>query len=144
MATSSAARIRTKCAEMARFLIRKNESYGDSALHPVGIFGQGDAEALIRARLDDKLSRIRNAPDAFGEDAIMDMCGYLILLMLAREDKAARPEAREGRVARGLCGRAYRREAMPGAAQRGNARRGRSSPGLLKTRQPFTCGGTRP
>ena len=86
---SVADRIRAKCREIAGMLVAKNKAYGNSALEPVRIFGRGDAEALIRVRLDDKLSRIRNNPDAFGEDPILDLVGYLVLLLIAREDKAA-------------------------------------------------------
>jgi len=81
-------RIRAKCAEVAEMLVEKNRSYGDSALHPVGIFAKGNAADLIRVRIDDKINRIRNQPDAFGEDAIRDLIGYLILLQIAMEDSA--------------------------------------------------------
>ena len=86
MAPSTPERIRTKCAEVADMLLEKNRSYGDSALHPVGIFAKGQAADLIRVRIDDKINRIRNQPDAFGEDAIKDLIGYLILLQIAMED----------------------------------------------------------
>jgi len=80
-------RIRAKCDELANILVAKNRAYGDSALNPVGIFAHGDPEALIRVRIDDKLSRIRNDPYALGEDAILDLTGYLILLMIDRDQK---------------------------------------------------------
>ena len=86
---TSADRIRTKCAELAKFLVAKNKSYGDSALKPVGIFARGRASDLIRVRLDDKLNRIRNAPGAFGEDVVKDLLGYLVLYQLALEDEVS-------------------------------------------------------
>jgi len=86
-------RIRAKCAIISDMLVEKNQSYGDSALHPVGIFAKGKAEELIRVRIDDKLNRLKNAPNAFGEDAVKDLIGYLILLQLAMEDAA--PENQE-------------------------------------------------
>ena len=86
MDTSTPERIRAKCAEVAGMLVEKNRSYGDSALHPIGIFAKGQAADLIRVRIDDKLNRIMNAPGAFGEDAIKDLIGYLILLQIAMED----------------------------------------------------------
>lgn len=92
---TTAARIRRKCDQVAELLIEKNRSYGDSALNPVGIFGRGRASDLIRVRIDDKLSRIRNAPDAFGEDPVNDLLGYLVLLSLALEDEAAGDDRRE-------------------------------------------------
>lgn len=79
---TTADRIRRKCDQVAELLVAKNQAYGDSALNPVGIFGRGKASDLIRVRIDDKLSRIKNAPEAFGE-------GYLVLLSLAIEDEAA-------------------------------------------------------
>ena len=93
MRRDTADRIRTKCTEIADLLAAKNRAYGNSALEPLGIFGRGDAEANIAARLDDKLARVRNAPGAFGEDEVTDLIGYLVLLLLAREDKQ-RKEAR--------------------------------------------------
>ena len=85
--STSADRIRTACAELAEFLVAKNKSYGDSALKPVGIFARGRASDLICVRIDDKLNRIRNAPDSFGEDVIKDLLGYLVLYQLAVEDE---------------------------------------------------------
>ena len=83
---STADRIRAKCTEIADLLVAKNKCYGDSALNPVGIFAKGRAVDLIRVRIDDKLNRIMNAPDAFGEDAVKDLTGYLILLQWALEE----------------------------------------------------------
>ena len=84
--SATADRIRRACDAVRDMLLAKNASYGDSALKPTGIFAKGSAEDLIRVRIDDKLSRIKNAPDAFGEDVIGDLIGYLILLKLALED----------------------------------------------------------
>ncbi len=90
MKPGTAERIRTKCTEIADMLAVKNKAYGNSALEPLGIFGRGDAEANIAARLDDKLARVKNAPGAFGENEVVDLIGYLLLLLLAREDKESR------------------------------------------------------
>lgn len=84
-----ASEVRALTTDLAASLIAKNLSYGDTALNPIGIFAQGDPEQLIRVRIDDKLSRIRNAPDAFGEDPIDDLLGYLVLLKIARARKAS-------------------------------------------------------
>jgi hypothetical protein len=64
--------------------LAKNEAYGDSALHPVRIFSKADALAGIDARIDDKLSRVKHAPEAFGEDVEADLIGYLVLRRIAR------------------------------------------------------------
>ena len=87
---TSAQRIRGKCLEIAEVLATKNASYGDSALKPLGIFASGDPVANLAARIDDKLARVKHAPGAFGENEIVDLIGYLVLLLLAREDKAQR------------------------------------------------------
>ena len=75
------------CLGLARFLIRKNTAYGDSALKPIRVFGRGlDEEAQILVRMDDKLSRIAKG-DAAGEDAYIDLAGYIVLLDVARRRK---------------------------------------------------------
>ena len=87
--TETAVRIRAKCDQVAELLVAKNQAYGDSALNPIGVFSPGKASDLIRVRMDDKLSRIANDPEAFGEDPVMDLMGYLVLFSLAMEDEAA-------------------------------------------------------
>jgi hypothetical protein len=84
---TTADRIHDHCAKLAEMLIEKNRAYGDSALHPTGIFAQGKASDLIKTRIDDKLNRIKNNPGAFGEDPVWDLEGYLVLLALALEDE---------------------------------------------------------
>ncbi len=97
MKPDTAGRIRTKCTEIAGMLAAKNRAYGNAALKPLNIFGRGDAEANIAARLDDKLARVRNAPGAFGENEVVDLIGYLVLLLIAREDKQAARQRKEAR-----------------------------------------------
>lgn len=69
---------------IANMLIEKNRKYGDSALNPARIFSKADATEQIKVRIDDKLNRIKNAQDDDTEDAVKDLTGYLILLMIAR------------------------------------------------------------
>lgn len=73
-------------------LRQKNAKYGDSALSPQRIFSRADPVEQICVRIDDKLSRLKTmgpcaAPD---EDTLMDLIGYLVLLMVAR-NRASRP-----------------------------------------------------
>jgi hypothetical protein len=83
--------IRAVVDNLAELLIRKNAAYGDSALNPQRIFSSAPADEQIKVRLDDKLNRIRNATlrgqtsDAFGEDVIKDLMGYLVLLRVHHE-----------------------------------------------------------
>lgn len=88
-APSTEERIRARCQALADFLVEKNQAYGDSALRPAAIFAQGRASDLIRVRIDDKLNRIRNRPEAFGEDAVQDLLGYLILFQIATDLEGA-------------------------------------------------------
>ena len=41
-------------------LLRKNASYGDSALKPANVFAKGSAVENLCSRIDDKLMRIKN------------------------------------------------------------------------------------
>lgn len=73
--------------EVIDLLIEKNKSYGDSALHPAGIFASGNAVDNLCSRIDDKLMRIKTQGfRGYGEDNIKDLIGYLILLKIAIED----------------------------------------------------------
>ncbi len=68
-----------ECSAIAAMLIAKNKAYGNSALSPLRIFSKAPIDEGIRVRIDDKLSRIARVQMA-GEDAIMDLIGYLIIL----------------------------------------------------------------
>jgi len=69
-------------------LSEKNNAYGNSALKPINIFSKGDATASLCARIDDKLARIKNRGlSDETEDTLFDLCGYLILLIIAKENK---------------------------------------------------------
>lgn len=72
-----------QCLEIAEMLIKKNISYGNSALNPVRIFSKADPKEQIMVRLDDKLSRIKNAESFPGDNDIEDMIGYLVLYKLS-------------------------------------------------------------
>ena len=73
--------------KIKKLLLKKNDAYGDSALSPLSIFSSASAEDGIRQRIDDKLKRIKNAGlvDAT-EDTLQDLAGYLILLMIAKDN----------------------------------------------------------
>jgi len=81
--------IRWTCNEIRDLLVSKNKAYGDSALEPENIFSKLDNAQGICARIDDKLSRIKNTGlnDAT-EDTLDDLIGYLILLKIARQNRA--------------------------------------------------------
>ena len=71
------------CHEIAKLLIDKNISYGDSALSPSRIFSQADATEQLKVRIDDKLNRVMNSQGFAGDNDIDDLIGYLILLKIA-------------------------------------------------------------
>jgi hypothetical protein len=81
-------RITSKCNELKELLHKKNEAYGDAALEPLNIFSKANAEYGLRQRIDDKLKRIQNVGlNDSTEDTLIDLAGYLVLLMISRDDK---------------------------------------------------------
>tara|TARA_Y100000356_G_C11197918_1_gene255982 strand:- start:21 stop:386 length:366 start_codon:yes stop_codon:yes gene_type:complete len=82
-------KLRKKCDEVKDLLLKKNKAYGDSALIPANIFSHLTAVEAIKIRIDDKLKRIENKGiNDSTEDTLMDLAGYLILLMIAKEDES--------------------------------------------------------
>lgn len=89
-------KIRKTGQEVIDLLIEKNESYGDSALNPAGVFASGNAIDNLCSRIDDKLMRIKTQGfKGYGEDNVKDLIGYLILLKIAIADEADEPHLRE-------------------------------------------------
>ena len=80
-------KIESKCDELKSLLISKDKAYGSAATDPLNIFFEGDSTAGIRIRIDDKLKRIKNSGvNDLTEDTVMDLAGYLILLMITRDE----------------------------------------------------------
>lgn len=79
------------CDRIAQMLITKNRKYGNSALSQLRVFSKADLLETIRVRMDDKLCRIKNQQGDEDEDAYMDLAGYLVLYMIAREGQAGVP-----------------------------------------------------
>ena len=74
--------------EIGSLVQEKNEAYGDSfgqackileVLYPEGIKPNQYRDALAITRVIDKLFRLANKKDAFGESPWRDICGYAIL-----------------------------------------------------------------
>ena len=82
-------KIKSKCKQLQELLLSKNEKYGNSALEPLNVFSPANAVTGIKVRIDDKLKRIQNAGlvDAT-EDTLQDLAGYLILLMIAKDNES--------------------------------------------------------
>ena len=75
-------------AEIGSLVQEKNEAYGDSfgqssrileVLYPDGIRPEQFRDALAITRVIDKLFRLANKKDAFGESPWRDICGYAVL-----------------------------------------------------------------
>jgi hypothetical protein len=75
--------IDTECQNLAEMLKAKNRAYGNSFADPVRIFSRVTPEEGLNIRIDDKLSRIARGKNA-GEDAELDLIGYLILKRVLR------------------------------------------------------------
>tara|TARA_R110000796_G_scaffold6811_2_gene23953 strand:+ start:4361 stop:4630 length:270 start_codon:yes stop_codon:yes gene_type:complete len=81
-------KIKSKLKLLQDLLITKNRNYGNSALVPANIFSRLSSMESIKIRIDDKLKRIENkGVNDETEDTVMDLAGYLILLMIARDDQ---------------------------------------------------------
>ena len=81
--------IKWTCNEIRDLLVSKNKAYGDSAIEPDNIFSKLDNAQAICARIDDKLSRVKNRGlDDATEATLDDLIGYLILLKIARQNRA--------------------------------------------------------
>jgi hypothetical protein len=72
-------------ARVADTLTSKNQRYGDSAANPMRVFSRAAADEQIRVRIDDKLSRLSRGSGQEDEDVILDLVGYLALLVAVRE-----------------------------------------------------------
>jgi hypothetical protein len=70
--------IEDECERIAQILQFKNDAYGNSVFDPLRVFSSVNWEEAINVRIDDKLSRIVRG-HAAGEDAELDLIGYLIL-----------------------------------------------------------------
>jgi hypothetical protein len=72
------------CRSITDLLKQKNKDYGNTALNPPNIFSKLGSQEALYARIDDKLSRIKNKGinDAT-EDTVNDLIGYLLLLKMS-------------------------------------------------------------
>ena len=75
-------------SDIGRLVKEKNAAYGDSfgqackileVLYPCGVPVSQYRDALAIIRVIDKLFRLANDKDAFGESPWRDICGYSIL-----------------------------------------------------------------
>ena len=79
-------KILDRTLKITKFLLEKNIAYGNSAIKPVRIFSKANAEEQLLVRIDDKLNRIINNQSYSGDDDVLDLVGYLILLLVLRDN----------------------------------------------------------
>ena len=80
--------IRSTCNDLADFLVKKNQAYGNSVAEPVSVFAKRlDRLAQIDVRIDDKLSRLQKGQEYPGDDTVKDLVGYLVLRMIVAKMK---------------------------------------------------------
>lgn len=72
------------CDGIKEMLVKKNQSYGDSAVDPIRIFSKSDNLEQIKVRIDDKLSRISRGSEFYGDNDLDDLIGYLVLFKVAK------------------------------------------------------------
>jgi hypothetical protein len=76
--------IKDEGSSIIELLLSKNREYGNSAIYPDSVFSNASNIVLIDARIDDKLSRIKNnRKKVIKEDTVLDLIGYLILRRVA-------------------------------------------------------------
>lgn len=81
---TTAEKIAAKCDGIREMLVEKNRQYGDSATNPLRVFSKASRIEAIKVRIDDKLSRLQRGKDD-QEDTVLDLIGYLVLLLVARD-----------------------------------------------------------
>lgn len=85
---STADLIIEECEDIKNTLLEKNRKYGDSATRRGDVFGLPPVVA-IKARIEDKLNRLKNDNNDEDEDITKDLLGYFILLRIAiKQEKA--------------------------------------------------------
>lgn len=82
--TEAGREILNTCLALAHMLIKKNISYGNSALDPVRIFSKAGPREQLYVRIDDKLNRLMKGTEYPGDNDIDDLIGYLVLLKIAK------------------------------------------------------------
>lgn len=79
-------KIELYCDNLKKFLIFKNNQYGDSLQNPIQVFQKNKIEGIL-GRIDDKLNRIKTVGiNEDTEDTIDDLIGYLIHLKIMLDD----------------------------------------------------------
>ena len=87
--------------EVVLLLLEKNKAYGDTANNPPQIFSKLSPKEGLLARIDDKLSRIKQKGlNDLTEDTVQDLIGYLILykVQVKKEENKIKDILIEGKI----------------------------------------------
>lgn len=68
--------------EIMHMLLDKNISYGNSATAPKQLFSKSSSTERLLSRIDEKINRMVNGLSYPGDDDLLDLIGYLILLRI--------------------------------------------------------------
>ena len=79
-------KIRVILNEVEEMLFQKNQSYGNVWKEPLNIFSKNNSKDGLKARIDDKLARIKFGNGEYNEDTILDLIGYLVLLKMEEKN----------------------------------------------------------
>lgn len=82
-----------ECEALKNTLLEKNRKYGDSATRRGHLFNMSPVIS-IKARIEDKLNRLKNDNRDEDEDITADILGYFVLLRIAqKQEREATSEA---------------------------------------------------
>jgi len=82
MADPTLLRIKSATDALFELLRKRTEQWGDAALDPPCILSSADREERLRVLADTKLCRLSRGTGT--EDDLVDLVGYLILLLVVR------------------------------------------------------------
>jgi len=71
----------TTCEKLCGMLIRRNQSYGNSALDPLRLFSKASAREQLLVRIDDQLTLFTRGIESSHNTTIVNLVGYLVLLL---------------------------------------------------------------
>ena len=72
------------CDYICDLLVKKNIAYGNSFSEPINVFSKADAFEQLVIWADDKLNRISRGSEFQGDDTLVDLAGYLLLMLTLR------------------------------------------------------------
>jgi hypothetical protein len=70
--------------KMYKKIMEKNKKYGDAVLSPKRFFSNMPINMVVWSRIDEKISRCLSS-EKDNEDAILDIIGYLLLLIIHKQ-----------------------------------------------------------